>query len=173
MSPLRRLARPLLAAGFVVNGVDALRNPQPHVALARSAGLTDADRLVRVNGATQVAGGVLLATNRFPRLAALVLVGSLLPTAAVRDAFWSESDDAARQRKKEGLLADLGLLGGLLVATADTGGRESVPHAAARLSRRARRRAAARVARLEKAAQHLETAIAEQTRRAGDALPLG
>lgn len=173
MSPLRRLARPLLAAGFVVNGVDSLRNPQPHVALAENAGLTDADRLVRINGATQVAGGLLLTTNRLPRLAALVLASSLVPTAAVRDAFWSESDPAARQHKKQGLLADLGLLGGLLVATADTGGRESVPHAAVRLSRRARRRAAKRAARLERAAQRIETAIAEQVRRAGDALPTG
>ena len=31
---VRRIARPLLAAPFVSDGVDALRNPQSHVAAA-------------------------------------------------------------------------------------------------------------------------------------------
>lgn len=173
MSPVRRLARPLLAAGFVVGGAEALRNPGPHVALAESAGLSDAERLVRLNSATQLAGGVLLAANRLPRLTALVLAGTLLPTAAVRDAFWSETDPQAKARKKQGLLSDLGILGGLLVATADTGGRESVPHAAARLSRRARRKAAKRAAALESAAQRLSERAQEQAGRAADLLPVG
>jgi putative oxidoreductase len=159
VSPTRRLARPLLAATFVAEGVDALRNPAPHVALAQGAGLTDADRLVRINAATKVGGGILLAANRLPRLAALALAASLVPTAAVRDAFWSESDPTAKQAKREGLLKDLGLLGGLLVATADTGGRESVPHAAARLSRRARRKAAKRAARLQEQAQEASSRL--------------
>ncbi|MFN2521777.1 MAG: hypothetical protein ABR614_00470 [Mycobacteriales bacterium] len=34
------------------------------------------------------------------------------------------------------------MLGGLLLAAADTGGRESIPHAAGRVTRRAKKRAA-------------------------------
>lgn len=152
MSPIRRLARPLLAATFVAEGVDALRNPAPHVELAEGAGLTSADTLVRINGMTKVGGGALLALNRMPRLSAFALAAAVLPTALVRNAFWSEPDAAARARKRQGFLTDMGLLGGLLVATADTGGRESVPHAAARISRRAARKASKKAARAQKRA---------------------
>lgn len=173
MSPIRRLARPMLAATFIAEGVDALRNPQPHVAVAERAGLSDAARLVQLNAATRVGGGLLLAMNRLPRLSALALAASAVPTTAVRNAFWSESDPQAKAAKRSGFVTDLGLLGGLLIATADTGGRESVPHAAARVSRRAQRRAAKRVARLEQAAQHIEQAIERSAKRAADVLPVG
>jgi putative oxidoreductase len=149
---IRRLARPMLAATFVAEGVDALRNPAPHVALAESAGLTDAEKIVRINAASKVGGGALLALNRMPRLSALVLAASLAPTSAVRNAFWSESDPEAKAKKQRGFMTDLGLLGGLLIATADTGGRESVPHAAARVTRRTKRQAAKRAAAAQKAA---------------------
>ena len=161
MSPTRRLARPLLAATFVAEGVDSLRNPAPHVAMAEEAGLTGAERLVQVNGATRVGAGLLLATNRLPRLSALALAASVVPTTAVRNAFWAETDESARAEKRQGLVRDLSLLGGLLVAAADTGGRESVPHAAARLSRRARRKAAKRAARAHKSASHAVHAAAD------------
>jgi putative oxidoreductase len=31
MSPIRRIARPLLAAVFISGGIDVLRNPEPRV----------------------------------------------------------------------------------------------------------------------------------------------
>ncbi len=149
---IRRLARPLLAATFIAEGVDALRNPAPHVALAEGAGLNEADKLVKVNAATKVGGGALLAMNKLPRLSSLALAASLLPTAAVRNAFWSESDPELKSRKQQGFITDLGLLGGLLIATADQGGRESVPHAAARVTRRTKRKAAKKAAKAQKKA---------------------
>jgi len=153
VSPIRRLARPLLAATFISEGVDALRNPGPHVAMAEAAGLRDADKLVQINAATRVGGGVLLALNRMPRLSALALAASLVPTTMVRNAFWAEDDPQAKAGKKQGLITDLGLLGGLLVATADTGGRESLPHAAARVTRRTKKKAAKSAARAHKRAE--------------------
>ena len=174
---IRRLARPLLAATFITEGVDALRNPAPHVALAQGAGLSDAERLVRLNAATKVGGGALLAMNKLPRLSALALAATHLPTAAVRNAFWSESDPQVKAQKRAGLVTDLGLLGGLLVATADTGGRESVPHAVERVSRRTARRTAARAAALEAAAAEraarLEKQAGKAARKGRDVLPIG
>jgi putative oxidoreductase len=166
VSPIRRLARPLLAATFVAEGVDALRNPAPHVALAEGAGLTDAEKLVKINAATKVGGGALLAMNRMPRLSALALAASLVPTAAVRNAFWSESDPEAKAGKRDGFIKDLGLLGGLLVATADTGGRESVPHAAARVTRKTKKKAAKSAGKAHKRAE-------KSAKKAGKALPVG
>lgn len=180
MSPTRRLARPLLASMFVVAGIDALRNPGPQVAKAEAAGLTDAQKLVQINAATMLGGGLMLATGRLPRLSSLALAGSLVPTTYVAHAFWNETDPAAKAQQRTHFIKNLSLLGGLLVSAADTGGRESVPHAAARLSRRARRKAAEleqRAARtadsLEHTADRFERRAVQAARNAEKLLPVG
>ena len=86
---VRRIARPMLAAMFVVGGLSQLRRPAAKVATA--APLLDAvgsvvplpadqATLVRANGAAMLAGGALLATGRMPRVASTLLAGSLVPT---------------------------------------------------------------------------------------------
>ncbi len=141
MSPTRTLARPLLASMFIVGGLDALRRPGGRVEAVRSAGLSSPEQLVKANAATHLVGGLALATGRLPRLAALALAGSLLPTTYVGHAFWSEQDSAARAQQQIHFFKNVGLLGGLLLAVADTGGRESLPHAAGRVTRRAKNKA--------------------------------
>jgi len=142
VSPTRRLARPLLASMFVAGGVDALRQPGPRVEAARTAGLSSPEQLVRANSVAHLVAGLALATNRVPRLSALVLAGSLVPTTYVGHPFWSEKDKDVRKQQQVHFLKNLGLLGGLLLAVADTGGRESLPHAAGRVSRQAHKKAA-------------------------------
>ena len=137
---MRRLARPLLASMFIAGGVDALRNPGPRVELVKGAGLSSPEQLVRANAAADLIGGFMLATNRLPRLSALVLAGSLVPTTYVGHPFWTEKDKAVKKQQQVHFLKNLGLLGGLMLAVVDTGGRESIPHAAGRLSRRASKR---------------------------------
>lgn len=140
MSPTRTLARPLLASMFIAGGADALRKPGPRVQAVEGAGLSSPEQLVRANGAVHLVGGLALATGRFPRIAALALAGSLVPTTYVGHAFWSESETAAKKQQQIHFLKNLGLLGGLLLAAADTGGRESLPHAAGRVGRRTRKK---------------------------------
>lgn len=151
MSPTRRLARPLLASMFLAGGIDALRNPEARVEAVRDAGLAEPERLVQVNGATMLIGGLALATNRLPRLSSLALAGTLVPTTYVGHAFWKETDPSAKAMQQINFLKNVSMLGGLLLAAADTGGRESVPHAVGRVSRRAKKRAAKAAARVEKA----------------------
>jgi uncharacterized membrane protein YphA (DoxX/SURF4 family) len=143
MSLLRRASHPLLATVFVASGVETLLDPGPYVNRARDAGLDelpfgDAASLTRGSAAVQVGAGLLLATNRAPRLSALALAATLLPTTYARHRFWSETDKQVRRQERGQFLKDIGLLGGLLVTVADTGGRESVPH---RLRRGARKQA--------------------------------
>lgn len=153
---MRRLARPLLASTFVTSGVDVLRNPGPRVELVRAAGLSNPEQLVRANAATHVIGGFMLATNRLPRLSALVLAGSLVPTTWFGHPFWTEKDKERKKQQQAHFMKNLGLLGGLLLAAADTGGRESIPHAAGRVSRSA----AKKVARAEhRAAEKVHSAL--------------
>lgn len=155
MSPIRRTARSLLAASFVSGGVESLRHPGPRVELVRAAGMSSPEQLVRANAVADVVAGLALATNRVPRLSALVLAGSLAPTTWVGHPFWTEKDKAVRAQQQVHFLKNLGLLGGLLLAVVDTGGRESVPHAAGRVSRKAGKRAAKAAAAARKAAPSL------------------
>lgn len=149
MSPTRTLARPLLAAIFVSSGISALRDPSYVAMLAQEAGLTEPERLARAHGATNLVGGLALATGRLPRLAALALAAGLVPTTLVGHAFWSAPADQ-KQMQQISFFKNLGLLGGLLLAAADTGGRESLPHRVGRVSRRTKKRAAKAAKRAEK-----------------------
>jgi putative oxidoreductase len=156
VSPTRSLARPLMAAMFVTGGVDALRNPDGRVDAARAAGLSEPEKLVRANAATQLVGGLALASGKLPRLAALALAGSLVPTTVVGHPFWQESDPQAKKNQQIQFFKNLSMLGGLLLAAADTGGRESLPHAAARVTKRAQKKASKTAHKLEKKAEKLE-----------------
>ncbi|WP_279579847.1 DoxX family protein [Fodinicola feengrottensis] len=101
MSIVRRVARPLLAAVFIKEGVVALRDKDAAAELAEGFGAriarplgleeTRTDVVVRANAGVQIGAGVLLATGRFPRLAAVALAGSLVATTIARDSFWSAS----------------------------------------------------------------------------------
>lgn len=143
---MRPLARPLLASMFIAGGADALRHPGTRVEAVRAAGLSDPEKLVKANAATQLLAGLALATGRLPRLSSLALAGSLVPTTYVGHPFWSEKDPAARKQQQVHFLKNLGLLGGLMLAVVDTGGRESLPHAAGRVSRKAQKKIAERAA---------------------------
>jgi uncharacterized membrane protein YphA (DoxX/SURF4 family) len=127
---------------FVSAGVEALRDVDRRAERARSYGVSQPVQVSRAVAGTQIGAGLLLAANRFPRLAALALAATVIPDAATGHAFWAEKDGDSKARERSMFTRELGLLGGLLVATADTGGRESVPHRAARASRQARKSAA-------------------------------
>lgn len=88
----------------------------------------DPERLVRINGAVQVGAGVMLATGRFPRVAALALAGSLVPTTLAGHAWWKEEDPNRRADQRTQFIKNLSLLGGLLIAAADTHGKPSVAY---------------------------------------------
>ena len=53
--------------------------------------------VVRANAVVQVVGGVVLMSGRWQRLAALSIIGSLIPTTAAGHAFWSIEDPLARK----------------------------------------------------------------------------
>jgi uncharacterized membrane protein YphA (DoxX/SURF4 family) len=131
-----------MASMFIAGGADTLRNPGLRPEVVARAGLQDPEKLVRINGIAQLVGGLTLATGRLPRLSALALAGSLVPTTYIGHAFWAEEDKGAMLQQRTQFLKNLSMLGGLLLAAADTGGRESIPHAAGRVTRRAKKKAA-------------------------------
>ncbi|MFD6392759.1 DoxX family membrane protein [Nocardia sp. NPDC060259] len=141
IKPVRRVARTLLATTFVAGGVTALMNPKPRAAAATAladkgrADLPDSlaarvpddpSRFVQINAAAQIAAGLLLASGRAPRPAALVLAATVVPGTVTEQDFWAESDPDKRAAKRAGFLKDLGLLGGLLITASDTAGKPSL-----------------------------------------------
>ncbi len=136
MTISRRVARPLLAAMFIAGGIDAIRSPEGKVDAASAvtrplarripALPQDAETLVKLNGVVQAGAGILMATGRFRRLAALALIASIIPTTYAGHRFWEESDDAVRAQQLTHLLKNLGLLGGLILAAVDTEGAPSL-----------------------------------------------
>nr|WSX47988.1 DoxX family membrane protein [Streptomyces sp. NBC_00974] len=138
MAVLRKLARPLLAAPFVSDGLRTARRPERAAEVAepvlRAAGkhfpalAGDPRQLLRVTGAIQTAAGLLLATGRTPRLAALTLATTLVPTSLTAHAFWTVEDPQQRARLRARFLTDLSVLGGLLIAAADTHGKPSLAY---------------------------------------------
>lgn len=137
---IRRIARPLLSAVFIGQGIETLRNPkvtvdaaEPTVAALRTLPEpfgdkvpSDPETAARINAAVQVGGGLLLATGKLPRIASAALAFTVIPGSLGAHLFWNESDPELKARKRRDLLTDLSLLGGLIIAAADTAGKPSL-----------------------------------------------
>ena len=139
MSVVRKIARPMLASVFVVSGLNALRHPGPLTTRARPFVSTvsgplgipdDPELLVRANGAAMLAGGGLLALGRIPRISSLALAATLVPTTLAGRAFWEDTDPTTRAQNRTQFLKNVGLLGGLLLASVDTEGRPGLAYRA-------------------------------------------
>ncbi len=150
MSIVRRLARPLLAANFVIEGLDHVRHPGPRVDSARPLVSTlsgplrlpdDPELLVRANGAAMAVAGSLLAIGRLPRLSATVLAASLVPATYIDHPFWAEKDPQEKAAQRTRFLTNLGLLGGVLIASVDTDGRPGLAWRSERAAKDAKRAA--------------------------------
>ncbi|HET9139619.1 DoxX family membrane protein [Actinophytocola sp.] len=149
---LRRVARPLLATVFVWGGVNALRHLEGHVEAAKpfldktigenseklpDAVPTEPRTLVQADAWIKIGAGLALALGKLPRLSALLLAGSLVPTTLAAHQFWTIEDEGERARQETQFLKNLGLLGGLMIASADTEGRPSLGWWARRTARQA------------------------------------
>lgn len=138
MSLVRLVARPMMAAIFVIQGAKNLRDPDRLVPTANE--LTGsvlprvksrlprsvADRLpedartwVRINAVGHVVGGLLLASGRGSRIGAVLLASSMLPTTWAGHPFWRQDDPGQRIH----FLKNVSIAGGLLLAAVDTDGK--------------------------------------------------
>ncbi|HEX6246421.1 MAG TPA: DoxX family protein [Nocardioidaceae bacterium] len=155
MTVMRLIARPMLASMFVVGGVSSLKNAEgaavrakpvtdKMVPLAQKVAPnvpTDAKTWVKASGVTQVVAGLALATGRAPRLSALALAATLVPTTAAGHPYWQESDPEARAAQKIHFFKNVSMLGGLMIAGVDTEGRPGLAWRAKRAAADVRREA--------------------------------
>lgn len=174
---IRRIARPMLATTFIARGVDALRSPKPAADAARPVvgavrklptpvipnSMPNAETVAQVNAAVQIGGGLLLATGRMPRLASGLLALSVIPGGLGAHAFWSEPDPERQAEQRRAFLADISLIGGLIIAAADTAGKPSLAWRGRRAARAASATVAAALPLGESAGESLaDSAIAEK-----------
>jgi len=155
MSLLRKIARPLLGASFIANGVDRLRNTDEASAKIESTLeeigslvpqaeplVSNAKLTTQVLGGVELVAGVALATGRFPRASALLLTGvhKFDSYAEYRTAEIESDSDVTAQRKT--LLKNVSILGGLWLAVVDLDGKPSLGWRAEHLAKTTRKKGA-------------------------------
>jgi uncharacterized membrane protein YphA (DoxX/SURF4 family) len=154
---VRRIARPLLSAAFIGQGIEALTDVKPAAEVVQPTldGLQalpssvadkvpdNAVTVARVNAAVQIGGGLLLATGRVPRVASALLAATVIPGNLGRHMFWAESDPVIKADKRRAFLTDVSLIGGLVLASADTAGKPSLGWRGRRAGRRVAERVSA------------------------------
>ena len=126
----------MLASIFIIQGLE--RRPAPRqegpaaepvvrpIAERASFVPDDVEQVVRLNGAVQLVAGSMLALGRVPRLSALAIAASLLPTTYAGHRFWETDDKQERTQQRIHFLKNVSIFGGLLIAAADTGGNPSL-----------------------------------------------
>lgn len=149
MPVLRAVARPLLASIFIIQGYDTLRRPERVAPVAEPVVRPIAERVdvvpdkteqvVRITGAVQLVAGSLLALGRWPRLSALALAATLVPTTLAGHRFWEAKDEQERAEQQIQFLKNAAMLGGLLITAADTAGNPSLAWRGRHAARSARR----------------------------------
>src|SRR5690606_7406987 len=153
MSLVRLIARPMLATLFLVQCATTLPAPEPVLPVATEFAErfgptlerripsmpTDPKTLVRINAGVQLGAGLALATGKFPRLASLALLASLVPTTLAGHPFWEAEDPAERKTQRIQAMKNAGMAGGLLLASVDTEGKPGMSWRARRAARDARR----------------------------------
>ena len=134
----------MLAAIFITGGVNALRAPKGHAVAAKPVldaaapvidkvvemapidHRPDDETLIKIDAVVKIVAGSMLAFNKFPRLASTALAASLIPTTLAGHRFWEETDEQKRAQQQVHFFKNVSLLGGLMIAAADTEGKPSL-----------------------------------------------
>lgn len=145
----------MLAALFIQGGISALKAPQGHAEMAKPVldavspavdkavevapidKRPDDEMLIKIDAGVKIVAGSMLALGKFPRLASTALAASLIPTTLAAHRFWEETEPQKKADQQIHFFKNVGLLGGLLIAAADTEGKPSVAWQGRRAARRA------------------------------------
>ncbi len=167
----------MVASIFILQGYDTFRRPDRVAPLAEPVVRPLAERVptmpvkaeqaVRINGAVQMVAGTLLALGRLPRLSALAMAGTLVPTTLAGHRFWEADEEGDQAQQRIHFLKNLSMFGGLLIAAADTAGNPSLAWRTRHAAKTARREASL----VTRTAKATGKASAKAGRRAGRLSP--
>ena len=108
------LGRILVAAVFVLSGVNKMGNFAGTAAFMSSAGLPMAELLLVPTIAIEIICGLMLVIGWQTRFAALLLLLFMIPVTAVFHNPWAAADAAMAQQQMIHFLKNLAIMGGLL-----------------------------------------------------------
>lgn len=111
----RFFARLLLGSPFIVLGWEAAQEPGGRVHAAAALGVPQPELAVRLNAYAMVAAGTALAVGILPRLSAVTLATSLVPTTAAGHPYWKQTDSQKRKGQRIHFVKNLSMIGGLLL----------------------------------------------------------
>jgi uncharacterized membrane protein YphA (DoxX/SURF4 family) len=175
----------MLAALFIQGGINTLRAPEGHAAAAKPVldvvapvvdkaieiapveQRPDDVLLVKIDGVVKIVAGTMLAFGKFPRLASTALAASLIPTTFAGHRFWEETDPERKREQQIHFLKNAGLLGGLLIAAADTEGKPSIAWRGRKAGKLAAAAAAERAASVSGTAQEVSGRVAGAAQEVG------
>ncbi len=135
-TPGLRVGRVLLSSIFVIGGLDAVRNASQKAVLADRVvgplarllpGAVKTELVVRADGLAKLVGGLALAAGVRPRLAALGLASSLVPTTLAGHRFWEQTEAPLRAAHQVHFVKNVSLFGALLIVAGSGQGHEAAP----------------------------------------------
>lgn len=110
----RLLRRALLSAIFLWTSIGVLQNAEHMTAPAEALGLPEPEQFVRLHGAVNLVGSLMLILGIKPKLAAWAIVANLIPTTVGGHRFWEQDDEGGKIEQTIHFLKNVSLLGGLL-----------------------------------------------------------
>jgi uncharacterized membrane protein YphA (DoxX/SURF4 family) len=119
MSIIKTLGHAGLASMFISGGASAFAEPGGRVQRVEAAGIPQPRQATILNGAIMTVAGTTLAFGIFPKLSALALIGTLIPTTLVGHSFWAEESEQARAMHLTQFYKNTAMLGGLLMVLAE------------------------------------------------------
>lgn len=139
MSIVRRIARPLLATGYIVNGIDSFRNSSaaaehldPVLKTIRRAApqaesaLQNPAMVAQGLAAAQVGAAALFALGKAPRLASTVLISTTAINAYLDFRASDNGTKEQRAARRNSGLKNISLVGATMLAAVDTDGNPSL-----------------------------------------------
>lgn len=149
---IRKLARPMLASVYIADGVNTVKNASEHANDAERVVKTiksvlpsqysqfipsDPATVAKINGGVKIGAASTFALGKAPRLSASLLAASTVGTLLGRNAFWDAKDSDDKARRRNGAMTNVALLGGVLLASADTEGKPGLAWRAQDAAKRA------------------------------------
>jgi putative oxidoreductase len=112
---LKTLGHLLLGSMFIYGGYHAFIEPGHRVHLVEKAGITPAREATIFNGGVMMVAGAALSLGIMPKLAATILIGSLIPTTLVGHSYWNEDNPATLAQQQIQFFKNMSMLGGLIL----------------------------------------------------------
>jgi|SRR5580698_9441491 putative oxidoreductase len=118
---IRTAGRFLLAGIFVYSGYGMFNNPEGYAKRASAAVpmLPEDPMIPKVHGAIMMGAGSTFALGILPKTSARILALTMIPNTYIGHPFWKQEKPEDRRTHLVHFLKNVGLLGGLLYASAD------------------------------------------------------